>query len=380
MKIARLSICALLVLACGCGDSDHGGTAGSVTVNPGQSIQAAVDAAAPGDTITVMPGDYTETHPGTAALRVTKPLKLLAKSDLPGVKVRILPSPGQNHGILVEPAHEGDPDIDGLEINGFTVQGFSNMGIWLRHVKNFTIENNESINNLENGIFPTLSANGLVKKNVAYGSQDSALWVEGSENVRVINNEIHNSPTGLEITISKEITVETNDIHDNTIGVGLYYPATAGLPQDEWPSFDFGNWHILDNYVHDNNSPNTAAEGSETSQLPYGGGILILGVNHVDVKNDRIENNDFFGIAMIDYCIATQGTDFSCSKNPPPVRETSSDYIQLISNSLVNNGTAAPPSPFQGVAADIVGIGGKNNCASGNTAATTNLLPPLPGC
>ena len=144
-----------------------------------------------------------------------------------------MPDPGQMHGILVEPANEGDPDINGLEINGFTIEGFPNMGIWLRHVNNFNIQNNESINNLENGICPTLSANGQVKKNVAYGSQDTALWVEASQNVRVINNELRNSPTGLEITISKEITVETNNIHDNTIGVGLYHPATAGLPQTQ---------------------------------------------------------------------------------------------------------------------------------------------------
>src|SRR5438105_951649 len=132
MKSSRASICALLILACGCGDD---GETAPVTVKPGQSIQAAVDAAAPGDTITVMPGDYTEAHAGEAAVRITKPLKLIAKSDLPGVKVRILPSPGQMHGILVAPANTGDPDIDGIEINGFTVEGFSNIGIWLRHTK-----------------------------------------------------------------------------------------------------------------------------------------------------------------------------------------------------------------------------------------------------
>lgn len=383
MNLARLSICAVLILAFGCGDSDPGGTAAStaasLTVNPGQSIQAAVDAAPPGATITVMPGDYIETNSGPAAVRVTKPLKLIAKSDLPGVKVRILPGPGQNHGILVEPASEGDPDIDGVEINGFTVEGFQNIGIWLRHTKNFNIENNESINNLENGIWPTLSANGQVKKNVAYGSQDAALWVEASENVRVLNNDLHNSPTGLEITVSNEITVETNDIHDNTIGIGLYHPATAGLPPLD-PVSKNGYWHIVDNYVHDNNEPNTASEGSETSQLPYGGGILLLGVDHVDVQRNRVENNDFFGIGMIDYCLAVDGTDFNCGAHPPEVRDTSPQFNQFIANKLTNNGTAAPPGPFQSSAADLLGVGGKNNCASNNTAATTVLVPPLPEC
>jgi hypothetical protein len=64
-----------------------GGSGGLFKVTPGQSIQAAVDAASPGGTIRVMPGDYIEQHAGTAAVRITKPLKLLAKSRLPKAKV-----------------------------------------------------------------------------------------------------------------------------------------------------------------------------------------------------------------------------------------------------------------------------------------------------
>ena len=387
MRSARLGICAALVLAVGCGGSNDGGTAG-VTVHPGESIQEAVDAAAPGETITVMPGDYTETHSGTAAVHITKPLNLIAASQ-PDAKVRILPGPGQSHGILVEPASEGDPDIDGLQISGFTIEGFSNMGIWLRHVKNFTIENNESINNLENGIWPTLSANGLVTKNVSYGSQDSAMWVEASENIRVVDNDLHNSPTGLEITVSNEITVESNEVHDNTIGIGLYHPATAGLPPLQ-PLDKNGYWHIIDNYVHDNNAPNTAPEGSETSQLPYGGGILLLGVDHVDLQNNRIENNDFFGLGLVDYCLVVAGTDFDCGANPPEVADTSPEYNQVIGNDLTNNHGAPPKGPFQPFAADMLmittGQTGTTNCFSDNTINNTPpLLPltipdPLPAC
>ncbi len=83
MKSARVSACAVLVLGLAVVSTPTAATAKSWTVNPGQSIQAAVDAAAPGDTVKVMPGDYTETHPGTAAVRITKPLKLVAKSKLP---------------------------------------------------------------------------------------------------------------------------------------------------------------------------------------------------------------------------------------------------------------------------------------------------------
>ncbi len=379
MRRARVGLSAVLILGLAVATTPSAVTAKSFTVKPGQSIQAAINAAAAGDTIKVMPGDYTETNSGPAAIRITKPLKLIAKSKLPTTKVRILPGPGQMHGILVEPANDGDPDISGLTIQGFTVEGFSNMGIWLRHVNKFKIQGNESIDNLENGIFPTLSANGLVKKNVAYGSQDSAMWVEGSQNVRVLDNELYNSPTGMEITISNGITVQKNNIHDNTIGVGLYHPATAGLPQNEWPSFEFGSWHILSNNVHDNNTPTTGAAGSEVSQLPYGGGLLVLGVQNVDVQKNLIEKNDFFGIAMVDYCLVVLGTPFDCSMNPPPAGfSTAPDHDQIIKNTLVDN-HGAPAGPYASLAADIqAGLGdGPNNCFSKNTINNTPPLLPV---
>jgi len=351
------------------------------TVKPGDSIQAAIDAAAAGDTVKVMPGDYVGVVAGSsaAAVHITKSINLIAKSNpAKGTRVRILPAAGLNHGILVEPANDGDPDIDGLMIKGFTVQGFPKNGIWLRHVKNFKIQGNESIDNLENGIWPTLSANGSVKKNVSYGSEDSALWIEASENVRVLKNEFYDSPTGLEITISKDVTVMKNDIHHNTVGVGLYHPSAAGLPFSDAPA-GFGNWKISGNYVHDNNLPNTAPPGSMSAALPSGGGILVLGVDTVDVTKNRIENNNFFGIAMIDYCIAVDGTSFDCDTNPPEV-ETSPDNNQFTSNALFGNGLNPDPGPFAPFASDILALGGTNNCFSKNKATLTIPFPLSPEC
>jgi parallel beta-helix repeat protein len=373
-----------------------------VWVTPGHSIQAAIDAADPGDTINVLPGDYTESPSSTVALHITKPLALIAKSGpRPFQKVRILAAPGQEHGILAEPAAPGDPDIDGLLIKGFTVENFQNNGIWLRHVKNFTIEDNQSVNNLENGIFPTLSANGLVTRNVSYGSQDSALWVEASENVRVVDNELYHAPTGLEITISKEVTVERNDIHDNSVGVGLYHPNTAGLPESQWPPYyDDGSWHIRKNHVHDNNTANTASEGSETAALPYGGGILLLGVHDIDVQKNLIKNNDFFGIAVINYCIAVLGTPFNCDDNPPPADPRPAHDL-FAKNTLVDNHGAPPPPEevglFNAYASDILELVDYEDIFTPGTAPTTDcyvknkirntpplaprtLPDPLPGC
>jgi parallel beta-helix repeat protein len=347
--------------------------AASWTVSPGQSIQAAVDAAAPGDIVKVLPGDYVETHGDSAAVRVTKKLKLIAKSNPPLSRVRILPGPGNSDGIVVEPENPGDPNVDGILIKGFTVEGFQNNGIWLKYVENFKIKNNESFDNEENGIWPTLSANGLVKKNVSYGSLDAALWVEASENVRVIGNELAHAPTGLEVTISNNVVMKGNDIHDNTVGVGLYHPSAAGLP--------FGgledDWTLIGNTIRNNNDPNSAPPGSLSAELPSGVGILLLGVDENRIERNTIQGNNLTGIAVIDWCFAND-----CGSNPPEVTDTVPDDNLIANNTLNANGLAAS-GPYAFLASSIVLLpgSGTNNCFSNNSIVGAGTLPgTLPGC
>src|SRR5574337_64304 len=107
MRAVRASIFAAMVLGLVVSGLPATATASHHTwkVKPGQSIQATVDLASPGDTINVFPGDYVESPSAEVALHVTKPLNLVAKSgEQPWRKVRILAAPGQHHGILVEPA------------------------------------------------------------------------------------------------------------------------------------------------------------------------------------------------------------------------------------------------------------------------------------
>lgn len=348
------------------------------TVRPGQSIQAAVNAADPGDTVRVLAGDYREDHAGSWAVHITKPVKLIASG-----KVRLLPNRDQTSGIVAEGVPGGE--IDGLDIVGFTVEGFNNNGIWLAYVKNFNIEGNTSIDNQENGIWPTLSANGQVKKNVAYGSKDSALWIEASENVRIIDNDIHHSPTGVEVTLSRDLVIEHNDIHDNTVGIGLYHPGAAGLPQETWPTWPFGNLRVSENHVHDNNLPNTAT-GGEVALLPPGLGMLILGTSDVSVKENRIERNDFVGVAMMDWCVALGDPGCQATALPAGYEHTAVDATRIVENKFSGNHTGSGPPPFGPLASDVLYIGadlfgplqpGVNNCQRGNTLVRSHHSPAL---
>jgi hypothetical protein len=154
------------------------------------------------------------------------------------------------------------------------VEGFPKNRIQTRWVDGFEIINCQSINNLNNGLYPTLSMNGLIQGCTLSGSLDAAIWVAGSAQVKVVDNEIHDSITGFEVTVSKDVHVVNNSIYNNVVGIGMYHANMAGTDPD-YPSFD--NWVFEDNHIYNNNRQNDSPAGSFQSFLPNGIGIFMVG-------------------------------------------------------------------------------------------------------
>jgi parallel beta-helix repeat protein len=374
---------------------------GTIVVKPGQSIQEAINRAQEGTRIFVHGGVYTEPCNDTNGLEITKSgIHLIGQSNK-NKRVIIESSNGQRNGIAIvapevpaagqplgrEVEHtdcmgchtdmgppfpllddvptgrdtDGDPWLYNVTVESITIRGFRNNGIFTRHVDGFVFDDLESIDNHNYGIFPVLSRNGVITNSFSTGSDlDSALWVETSEHVLVQGNVVEKSTNGIEVSNSDDILVIDNEMRDNTIGAAILL-----LPDiyDDRPGAK--RIDIKNNWIHDNNRPNGARAGSILAFFPQGEGILFAGADDSVISGNIIENNDFIGVAIADYCGALSQTPFACPEEPDDdyplgfLLDQAAENNRVIGNVLVNNATNPDPdpednpNPFAFAAADL---------------------------
>jgi parallel beta-helix repeat protein len=404
------TLCLALVAALPAAAAPPGGFWVQV-VKPGRSIQEAIDRAKEGGWVFVLPGTYHETADATNGLNITKSVNLIGLST-PWKKVVLENSGGQRNGIAAVPAAHTDcmschstlappfsllpgvepsslmgaPTIYGLTVAGITIKDFVNNGLFARGVDGFLFADVHSVGNKNYGIFPVSSKNGLITNSSATGADDTGIWVETSQNVKVTHNLVEGNVNGFEVSNSEDVLLEKNEVRGNTIGMAILF-----LP-DIFPVHgDALRITVRDNHVHDNNKENTASEGAILSTVPRGTGILNVGVDDSLFEGNLVENNEFIGIALVDYCLAVGGGPFDCSVDPDVlaspgfVPKSTAENNQVLNNTLVDNGlNPDPSSPFAPLASDIGLLtfpDAHGNCFDGNAFATFfSLIGVLPAC
>ena len=250
-----------------------------IYVSPGQTIQDGIDLAGPGDTVMIGPGTY---HEMLAIDKSSITIMGYTKNDK---RLTIL----DGLHVLSDAAVGSGSDI---EIRDLIVKNYTSNGLMLNHARNVTYRNLECHNTGLYGIYPVECVGVLIENCLVTGSSDAAIYVGQSKDIIVRGNIAHGNVTGIEIENSVNALVENNEVYNNTGGVLVFL-----LPNN--PSKVSINCRVVDNYIHDNNHENFADPTAIVSQVPSGTGILIMAGDEVEVTQNKIINNNSFGVGLI---------------------------------------------------------------------------------
>lgn len=149
----------------------------------------------------------------------------------------------------------------------------------------------------ENGayaIYPVEADNILVEDCEASDAADAAIYVGQGDNAIVRNNDIHDNVLGIEIENTRGSEVYGNRTYNNTTGIALF--VLSGLEQK------VAERHLVyDNVIEDNNLANFAPPGAIIELLPRGTGLIILGADDSEIRNNTFRNNSGAAILIVSH-------------------------------------------------------------------------------
>jgi parallel beta-helix repeat protein len=357
----------------------------TIHVHKGQSIQAAVDRAKPGDRIVIGPGVYREDGKPCPAISAQTCAVAIQKNGIKLIGVGSRKHPvvlrardGQGAGIEVaKESRSGDclsdasQRLHGSLIRGLTVRGFDDFGVFLLCVDHWRITRVRAIDNGEYGTFPSHTTIGRLDHSFASGSNDTGHYIGQSSHARVDHNVAKDNVSGFELENSSRIRADHNLAAGNTGGI-----LSFALPNLDVTSNSDNR--IDHNRVSRNNRKNTCVEPEDTvCAVPAGTGILLLAADRNRVAANKVTGNNSYGIAVANYCVGLGVSDADCAAldiEPNP------DGNRTLDNTAKNNGKNPDPSVPSVFTVDLAwDTTGTGNCWSNNKAGTT-FPSPLPAC
>lgn len=303
--------CITVVMAAGLGVIAPPAVAAGRTVHPGESIQKAVDAARPGDSIFVLAGTYHE------SVNITKRLTLRGAGT---TTVIAPPAPGtaradnacaaSGNGICVIGAAE--KTLDRVSIRSLTVKGFKKSGIWATRTDRMRVERVIAEKNGTWGIAQERSTRGVFRSNTARDNAESGIFLantidrEGGATdtlgAVVRDNTLTGNRIGVTVRRVRNLSVNDNVLTGNCGGV--FVVGDEGDP-------GAGDMTIRGNRIHANNK---FCRGN--SRLPdiQGAGIVLTGAEETVIRGNSVRDNVGTapisgGILLFKSFVGAQNTD-----------------------------------------------------------------------
>jgi hypothetical protein len=256
-------------------------------VQPGESIQQAVNAARPGDTVVLSPGTYHE------SVRITVS-DLTLRGSLAGRAV-IVPGPATadstcataGNGICVT-GTKSSP-VKRVTLRSLTVRGFAKNGLWASWTDQLKVEHVTSEKNGQWGIAQERSVRGVFTHNTAERNGDAGLFVantvdredgaQDSKGAVISHNRLVGNRIGVTVRRLRNLTVERNEATGNCAAV--FVVGDEGTPRA-------GAMTVRRNHIHANNKL-----CPKTPRLPFlqGSGIVLTGTEKTLVTKNRVEDN-----------------------------------------------------------------------------------------
>lgn len=310
------------------GDIISEGSPQTISVAAGETIQAAIDRARPGDTIMVPYGIYNQQ----------------VAIDLNNISL---------FGISNE---DGDwPVLDGenilsegivgsgnnFEVAFFQVINYTDTGILVEGVTGVHMHDVYAKNTGTYGLYPVKSTDILIENSEVVGANDAGIYAGQSKDVVIRNNVVYDNVLGIEVENTVNAEVYDNYAYNNTVGIFVDL-----LPQ--LTTKVSINTKVFNNLLVANNHENFAKEGTAASLMPPGAGIGILAADDVEVYNNTIRDQATAGIGIFHMSIGFDESEINVGPTP--------ENIWIHDNTFENNGYA--PDEFitsQGIpGADIL--------------------------
>jgi nitrous oxidase accessory protein NosD len=261
----------------------------AVVVRPGESIQAAIDAAQPGQTITVLAGTYRENVAITKdGIRLRGRGARLEPPAAPAPNACSEPGQPATIGICVlgqvnfETGEVLRP-VDDVTISGFELRDFPDAGILAFGASDATFRNNVALNDDEYGLTAFTSTGTRMLFNRASGAGEAGFYIGDSPHAdaTLVGNIATDSRFGILWRNAEGGLAVGNLVHGNCTGI-MVLSGIPGLPGTA------GGLSMRANAIRANTR---ACPESEEGPALSGVGIAIAGARDNRVTGNRITGN-----------------------------------------------------------------------------------------